>query len=176
MSRRSRRAAVIRSGVPEVIGRPFDDATDSLDSQESLSLPGVDQWPDSPVYPSVPAAPVRLPTRSVGAGVWGGTPQAKQGHILNVNRALAWERKRRANLLHAKRVSLDLQRWRADRERRRAVFNVLASPFSKRARHCVKRKVRKEVLFALRSLGRINKRSPGSGGTYRRKVESHWRC
>lgn len=41
---------------------------------------------------------------------------------------------------------------------------------------CAQRKVRREVLFALRRSGRINPRSPGRGGRYLRRAESSYRC
>lgn len=56
------------------------------------------------------------------------------------------------------------------------LFNVLSVPFSRRTRMCVQRKTRKEVLFALRRKGVVNRRSPGRGGTYRRTQSSQWRC
>lgn len=39
---------------------------------------------------------------------------------------------------------------------------------------CIRRRVRKQVLFASRVAGR--KRSPGRGGTYHRKLDSLYRC
>lgn len=39
---------------------------------------------------------------------------------------------------------------------------------------CARRKVRREVLFSRRVAGR--RRSPGRGGTYRRREVSNWRC
>lgn len=42
--------------------------------------------------------------------------------------------------------------------------------------HCLKRKLRKTVLFSLGIAGKNLSKSPGSGGTYRRTEESNMRC
>lgn len=44
-----------------------------------------------------------------------------------------------------------------------------------RARFCVQRKQRREVLFAFRRVG-YSGSSPGRRNTYRRSANSHWRC
>lgn len=44
-----------------------------------------------------------------------------------------------------------------------------------RARFCVQRKQRREVLFAFRRVG-YSGSSPGRRNTYRRTANSHWRC
>lgn len=58
------------------------------------------------------------------------------------------------------------QSWRA--------FNVLAVPVPRKVAFCVRRHVRRSVLFATGVAGR--RRSPGRGGSYRRTESSAWRC
>jgi len=41
---------------------------------------------------------------------------------------------------------------------------------------CLRRKARRQVLFALGVSGRNKRRSPGRGGSYRRTQSSSWRC
>lgn len=64
-----------------------------------------------------------------------------------------------------------------ERFSKRSGYKVLARlqlAVPERVLFCQQRKVRKEVLFAKRVAGR--RRSPGRGGTYRRRAESQWRC
>lgn len=181
MSRSSRRRARARAGTPPDVVRhqpvPFDDATDSPDLQEGVSTPrqGVVLWPDSRLAPLSPRPLPVLPLRSVGrAGVRGSMPRAKPV----VRRALPVDARvlvqRGKAFPHKGKVSVSQEE--ASRERRRRLFNVLAVPFSRRARFCLRRKARREVLFALRTRNLINKRSPGGAGGYKRKESSQWRC
>lgn len=165
-SRRRNRSVAVPEDVVRHSGLVFDDALDSPDLQEGISLPtGVPLLSDSQF--SLPAAPWRLPSIELG---YGAEPHAKPVHRLSVARVRAWERARIRRLVHAKRVSADLAEFRRARERRRLLFNVLSVPFSKRARFCVKRKIRRQVIFAKKFSGR------NGGKAYRRTYESAYKC
>lgn len=160
------------SSVPEDVVRhspvPFDDGYDLPDVPSGVTPPRrVTPWPDSQLSPLSLRRPGVYLTRA-SPGVWGGSAQVKpvvrkaRGSVaVNVSRS---------------KTAPSIQAKRAFDERRRFLFNVLVSPFSRRARHCLIRKSRREVIFALRKLRRINPRSPGGAGGYRRTQSSQWRC
>lgn len=52
----------------------------------------------------------------------------------------------------------------------------LVTPNPERVLYCVRRKIRKQVLFALGISGRHKRRSPGRGGSYNRSLESNYAC
>lgn len=54
------------------------------------------------------------------------------------------------------------------------VLRVVRMAKPKRVLFCVRRKIRREVLFAFKVASK--RRSPGRGGSYRRTVESNFRC
>lgn len=45
-----------------------------------------------------------------------------------------------------------------------------------RVAFCIRRKMRRRVMFAFRFAGLNRRRSPGRGGSYRRTQSSSWRC
>lgn len=55
-------------------------------------------------------------------------------------------------------------------------FRALSVRVPERVAFCVRRRTRREVLFAKRVAGRNTRRSPGRGGTYHRSQESSWSC
>lgn len=170
MSRRRRPPSevVLHSPVP------FSDATDSSSVPDGVSDPreGVSPWSDSQPSP-LPLRPLAvLPLRSVSPGVWGGTPQGKRWEVLAALRA-EQRRRQKARLAPSfTKRNLDVTREeiRKRAERRRLLFNVLAVPFSRRARFCLIRKARREVIFARGFSGRNGAR------TYKRTANSQWRC
>lgn len=167
MARRRRAQTDVPVDVVRHSPVSFDDAYDLPDEPSGVTPP----WRDSPSvvsgpFPLLPRRPGVYLKRSSVAGVWGSMPQAEPVFRKARLPVSAVVRLHRRHLLAKQAAS----------EKRRFLFNVLVSPFSRRARHCVKRKVRREVLFALRRRDVINQRSPGGAGGYRRTPSSQWRC
>lgn len=142
---------------------PFSDATDSPDSQEGVSTPreGVSPWLDSRPLPLSPRPLAVLPLRSVSAGVRGGTPLAKPFSRRSLPVTVSATVKLYKGRFHAKQIRPPS---------RGGIPNTLAVPYSRRARFCLIRKQRREVIFATRKNGR------NGGKVYRRTPSSQWRC
>lgn len=67
-----------------------------------------------------------------------------------------------------------LQAIRRTQARDRVAFNALKVPYPGRVEFCLRRKQRREVLFAKQVAG--FRRSPGRGGSYVRSPFSSWSC
>lgn len=52
----------------------------------------------------------------------------------------------------------------------------LVIPLPGKVAFCIRRKLRRQALFAFKVAGRNRRRSPGRGGSYRRNQSSSWRC
>lgn len=146
MSRSSRRKARAAREVPADVVRHspvfFDDGLDLPELREgAVTRPGVPQLSALVDIP-LPRPRPALAKPAV-KGVWG----------------------KRASPMQSNEV--DRRRLR---EYRRVLFNRLAIPFSRRADVCVKRKQRREVIFAKRFNGRNGAKS------YRRTYVSAYSC
>lgn len=166
---RKRRSSTVPADVVRHSPVFFDDSIDSTDSQEVVTPPwSVPQLPDSRLIPQLP----RLPGVYLGssrAGVWGGTPHAKRvgRSSLPVDRRVIVRVGK--PFIPAKQGLSAVEKRRRD-ERGRSLFNALAIPFSRRDSVCVKRKQRREVIFAKRYSGR------NGGKVYRRTYASQYSC
>lgn len=164
MSRRSRRAQARSVVLTE--GLPFSDSFD----------PGADSLPSA--TPQVPRvlSPIQKLLRDE---LYSSRPVPKARAVLDYSwgrgPAVLEERRRARRALprsipppHAKRLDrrLFIKGWWNKLNR------LQAKPYQL---FCVKRKVRRSVLFAKRVAG-YKRRSPGSGGGYRRSITSQWRC
>lgn len=162
MARRRRVVSPVSQDVPRHQPEVFSDEADFV----SLDVPESDQRWRGPLLSASEPFPLLLRRPAVylyppkpRTGGWGQSPQAeperrRARRSFNVARQVA----RQAHL-HAKHA-----------------FNVLSVPFSRRTKVCVDRKRRRQVIFALRKRGVINRRSPGGAGGYRRVQSSQWRC
>lgn len=139
---------------------PFDDSIDLPETLEGVTPPArVPLLPALPAIPSVAGAPRSLPRivkRGLGRSAQA-KPIARRGWpIVNATRVV-----RVGAPFNAKQIGV---------QRGRSLFNRLAIPFSKRADVCVKRKQRREVIFAKRFNGR------NGGRVYRRSYVSQYSC
>lgn len=139
--------------VPRHHGLPFDDSTDSPGLRSGYTPTPARRYVVRLAPPPLARRPAVVSLRSVFRGV--GSPRMLRNRL---------------------GVPSGSRREPPPPSKGRLLFNVLQTPFSRRARHCVARHVRRSVLFALRKRGRINPRSPGGAGGYRRTASSQWRC
>lgn len=146
---------------------PFDDSTDLPDSQEGITLPeGVPPLSALPALPFVAGAPRRLPSIVKKRGL-GRRAQAEQQRLQIVKASI----RKDPRMAWRPFNTSELQRAiRAKNERRKLLFNTLAVPFSRRARFCIMRKVRRQVLFATKRSGR------NGGKVYKRNYLSSYSC
>lgn len=137
------------STPPDVVRHsplPFDDSSDSFSSTESVSsLEGVPSLPALAVIPRLRPLNV-LPKRSLVAGVWGGTPHAKS-YVPSLRRL-------QRSVISSADVSSRFLKAKGAYDRRRRLFNRVDVPFSGRAVVCVKRRQKREMVFATGKGGR----------------------
>lgn len=159
MSRSSRRKS--RSGVPSVVGVRFDDS----DGDQLFKRSGEGNNVPSSLLPRAPEGVRRLlrydsssSAREQGYGAVR-PMQSVVGARWSALRGLVTPVPRRPKPFHAKPAF-------------GPSFNVVRVPFAKRVAFCVRRKQRKEVLFAKRVAGR-GARSPGP---YKRSFTSRFTC
>lgn len=164
MSRRSRR------GVPAdvVAHQPvfFDDSLDLSSAPELVesprSVPLLSDSPQSPLWRRLPGVYLGS-SRNLSRGRGPAYVGPARGRRLAVARPVL-------------RPPLVSRLSRAIARRANVVPSRVPVAFARRNDMCVKRSTRRSVLFALRKRGSINQRSPGTGGTYRRTMDSHLRC
>lgn len=138
----------------------FDDSIDLPEVPEGVTPPA-----RVPLLPALPA----LPQLQVRRGVYlessrrglGRSAQAKP--VRRTVRATV-------DVSRIVRIGVPFNAKQIGVQRGRSLFNKLAIPFSKRADVCVKRKQRREVIFAKKYNGR------NGGKVYRRTYVSQYAC
>lgn len=91
----------------------------------------------------------------------------RRTQYLLLNKPNTWTRERGYTRVRLDNPLRDLQKA--------PLFNLFQNPVKAHA-HCVKRKIRRSVLYALGIAGTGKRRSPGQGGTYKRTEESSLSC